>query len=68
MSNSVNLALIGASGVVGKKILKVIENKKIPIDNFYPIGNSSVGSEVFLNNEKYIIIMWSIFNSIMCRC
>ncbi len=55
MSNSVNLALIGASGVVGRKILKVLEKKKISIDNFYPIGNSSVGSEVFLNNEKYII-------------
>ena len=31
MSNLINLALVGASGVVGKKIISLLENKIIEI-------------------------------------
>ena len=55
MNSLINLALIGASGVVGKKIISLLENKDIEINNFYPLGSSSVGDEIVFNNNEYKI-------------
>ncbi len=55
MNSLINLALIGASGVVGKKIISLLENKDIEIKNFYPLGSSSVGDEIVFNNNEYKI-------------
>ncbi len=55
MSNSINLALVGASGVVGKKIISLLENKNVEINNFYPLGSSSVGDEIIFNSNTYFI-------------
>ena len=55
MNSLINLALIGASGVVGKKIISLLENKNIEINNFYPLGSTSVGDEIVLNNNQYKI-------------
>ena len=55
MNSLINLALIGASGVVGKKIISLLENKNIEINNFYPLGSSSVGDEIVFNNNEYKI-------------
>ena len=55
MNSLINLALIGASGVVGKKIISLLENKDIEINNFYPLGSTSVGDEIVFNNNKYKI-------------
>ena len=43
MNNSINLALVGASGVVGNKIISLLEKKKVNIYNFFPLGHASVG-------------------------
>ena len=40
MNSLINLALIGASGVVGKKIISLLENKNVEINNFYPLGST----------------------------
>ena len=56
MNKSINLALIGASGVVGRKILKVLEKRDIQMSNFYPLGFSTVGNEIELKNSKYKIL------------
>ena len=56
MNRPINLALIGASGVVGRKILKILEKRDIQISNFYPLGFSTVGEEIELNNSKYKIL------------
>ena len=55
MNSLINLALIGASGVVGKKIISLLENKNIEINNFYPLGSTSVGDEIVFNNNQYKI-------------
>ena len=55
MNSLINLALIGASGVVGKKIISLLENKNVEINNFYPLGSSSVGDEIVFNNNEYKI-------------
>ncbi len=56
MNRSINLALIGASGVVGRKIITVLEKRGIQISNFYPLGFSTVGNEIELKNSKYKIL------------
>ena len=55
MNSLINLALIGASGVVCKKIISLLENKNIEINNFYPLGSTSVGDEIVFNNNEYKI-------------
>ena len=55
MDKAIDLALVGASGVVGNKIISLLEKKNINIENFYPLGSASVGQEVTLNNTNYQI-------------
>ncbi|MDC1525982.1 aspartate-semialdehyde dehydrogenase [Gammaproteobacteria bacterium] len=56
MSNSaVNLALVGATGVVGAKIIKLLEKKSFPLARFIPLGHSTVGNHISLNGEKYVV-------------
>ena len=62
MDKAINLALVGASGVVGQKIISILEKRNIKIDSFYPLGSSSVGQEVILNNENYKIESLSDFD------
>ena len=63
MNNSINLALVGASGVVGNKIISLLEKKKVNINNFFPLGHASVGKEVSFNDKKYTIEDISSFDS-----
>ena len=56
MNRPINLALIGASGVVGRKILKILEKRDIQISNFYPLGFSTVGEEIELIKSKNKIL------------
>lgn len=51
--NKVNLAVVGATGMVGRMFLKVLEERKFPINDFFPIASSkSAGSKIsFMNNE-----------------
>jgi aspartate-semialdehyde dehydrogenase len=39
MTQPINIALVGASGVVGTKIMQLLEKKAFPINNFYPLGS-----------------------------
>ena len=55
MINEINIALVGASGVVGGKIISLLEKKNLSINNFYPLGFSSVGKEISLNHKNFII-------------
>ena len=63
MSSGINLALVGASGVVGDKIISLLEKKNINVSNFYPLGFSSVGRAVSFNNKSFIIEDLSNFDS-----
>lgn len=51
-----NVAVVGATGVVGRKMMQVLEERNIPIDNFYPMASArSAGSEVTFNGKQYIV-------------
>ena len=55
MTSKINIALIGASGVVGRKIISLLEKRNLNIDNFYPLGFSSVGNKIVFKNQNLLI-------------
>ena len=55
MDKTLNMALVGASGVVGKKILQLLEKKGIQVDKLFPLGSSTVGQTVHFQNQDYVI-------------
>ena len=38
MNKGASLALVGASGVVGTKIIQLLEKRAFPLDKFIPLG------------------------------
>ena len=53
MNKGVSIALVGATGVVGTKIMQLLEKRAFPVDQFIPLGNSTVGSSIQFNNKQY---------------
>lgn len=52
----VNLAVVGASGMVGRTFLKVLEEKDFPIENFYVFASKrSAGNKILFKGKEYII-------------
>lgn len=51
------IAIVGATGLVGREILKVLEERRLEISEFYPVASSkSVGSKITFSNKEYNII------------
>ena len=52
----VNLAIVGATGMVGRTILKVLEERDFPIDNLYLFSSEkSAGAKVIFRDKEYIV-------------
>ncbi|NMB33075.1 MAG: aspartate-semialdehyde dehydrogenase [Clostridium sp.] len=52
----INLALVGATGMVGRTMIKVLEEKNLPIENIYFFSSSrSAGSTITFNSKDYIV-------------
>ena len=50
------LAIVGATGLVGRTVLKVLEEKKLPIENYSLFASkNSAGKVVRFNNSDYTI-------------
>ena len=52
----INLAVVGVTGLVGSTFLKVLEERQLPIENFYAMASSrSAGKTIIFNNKNYIV-------------
>ncbi len=52
MSRQYTVAVVGATGVVGREMMSVLENRKFPISKLIPLASArSAGSTVTFNNE-----------------
>ncbi|MEG6611758.1 aspartate-semialdehyde dehydrogenase [Pseudoclostridium thermosuccinogenes] len=52
----VNLAVVGATGMVGRTFIKVLEERNLPIDNIYFFASSrSAGSKITFNGKEYTV-------------
>ena len=53
----VNIAVVGATGMVGRKFLQVLEERKLPAKNYYLFASSkSAGTQVDFMGKKHTII------------
>ncbi|MCL2797725.1 MAG: aspartate-semialdehyde dehydrogenase [Firmicutes bacterium] len=52
-----NLAVVGATGMVGRKMLEVLAERKLPIGNFYAFASPrSAGSAITFCGKQYTVI------------
>jgi aspartate-semialdehyde dehydrogenase len=52
----INLAVVGVTGMVGRTFIKVLEEKNLPIDNFYVFASArSAGQKVMFKGKEYIV-------------
>jgi len=52
------IAVVGATGLVGQKILDVLEERNFPVSELFPVASErSVGKEVAFNGKKYKVIV-----------
>ena len=58
-----NIAIVGATGNVGRKTIEVLEHKNIPIDNLYLLASSkSVGKKVLYKGKELEVINLTNFD------
>ena len=58
-----NIAIVGATGNVGRKMLEVLEQKKLPIDVLYLVASSrSVGKKLSFNGKDYEVYNLETFD------
>jgi aspartate-semialdehyde dehydrogenase len=51
------VAVVGATGMVGRVILQVLEERNFPVSELYPVASErSVGTEITFNNKNYKVI------------
>ena len=51
-----NVAVVGATGLVGSKILEIMEERNFPVEKLYLFSSKkSSGSEINYQGEKYIV-------------
>ena len=52
----VNIGILGCTGVVGRQMMQVLEEYRIPVDRFVPLASAnSAGSKVVFNGKEYTV-------------
>src|ERR1017187_2935266 len=51
------IAVVGATGLVGSKILQVLEERNFPVSEIIPVASEkSIGKEITFKNKKYKVV------------
>ncbi len=57
MSKQYDVCILGATGAVGEAMLSILEERKFPVRNLYPLASSrSAGSEVTFNGKEFTVL------------
>ncbi len=57
MSQAFNVAVLGATGLVGQTMMDLLAERNFPIDNLYPLASSrSAGGEVDFKGKKLTVL------------
>ena len=56
MSKKYNIAIVGATGAVGETLISILDQRKFPIENLYPLASKrSAGSKVSSQGKSWIV-------------
>ena len=56
MSNKFNIAVVGATGNVGREILQILEQREFPIDNIHLLASSrSKGKKIEFKEQEIVV-------------
>ncbi|MCD8049685.1 MAG: aspartate-semialdehyde dehydrogenase [Clostridia bacterium] len=56
MNKKLNIAVVGATGMVGRTFLKVLEEKQLPVENYYLFASKrSAGTKLTFMGKEYTI-------------
>jgi aspartate-semialdehyde dehydrogenase len=56
MKKKYNLAVVGTTGMVGRKFLKVLEERQLPVNNYYLLASArSAGSSIEFMGSTYTV-------------
>jgi len=56
MIKKYNVAIVGATGAVGKTMLRILEERKFPVDQLYLLASErSAGETLSFNNKQYMV-------------
>ena len=51
-----DVAVVGATGAVGEAMLSILEERKFPVNNLYPLASErSAGTKVMFNNKQVMV-------------
>ncbi|MDT8397846.1 MAG: aspartate-semialdehyde dehydrogenase [Pseudomonadales bacterium] len=56
MSKKFNVAVVGATGAVGRTMLRILEERKFPVDNLYLLASERSAGEQFRFNGKSVMV------------
>jgi aspartate-semialdehyde dehydrogenase len=56
MAKKYNVCVLGATGMVGKEMIKVLEQRKFPVDRFLPLASErTAGQKVAFQGKEYTV-------------
>src|SRR5690606_21595261 len=56
MSKKYNVAVVGATGAVGKTMIRILEQRKFPVQNLFLLASErSAGETISFNNKEHIV-------------
>ncbi|MGM9551447.1 MAG: aspartate-semialdehyde dehydrogenase [Clostridia bacterium] len=56
MNKKLTVAVVGATGMVGRTFLKVLEEKKLPVETYYLFASKkSAGSKITFMGKEYVV-------------
>src|SRR5665811_1639155 len=51
------IAVVGATGLVGSKMLQILEERNFPVSEIIPVASEkSIGKEITFKNKKYKVV------------
>ena len=63
MNRTYNVAVVGATGLVGEAMIEMLEKREFPVEKLYPLaGENSAGKTIFFNEQSHKVGLLSEFD------
>jgi len=63
MNRKFNVAVVGATGLVGEAMIEMLEKREFPVDQLFPLaGENSAGKTIFFNEQSHKVGLLSEFD------